>query len=63
MSIIPRLPIRQDVTMPETQVSILSDVSKTLLIPPYYRVIETQRPDAMIKKENAVELIKLRNRT
>ena len=44
--------------MPETRVPTLSDVSETLLIPLYYRAIETQRPDAMIKDEKAVELIR-----
>jgi len=33
-------------------------VSETLLIPLYYRAIETQRPDAMIQDEKAVELIR-----
>ncbi|MBN1874296.1 MAG: class I SAM-dependent methyltransferase [Anaerolineae bacterium] len=42
--------------MSETQ--ILSGVPETLLIPLYYRAMETQRPDAMIKDEKAVELIK-----
>ncbi len=42
--------------MSETQ--ILSGVPETLLIPLCYRAIETQRPDAMIKDEKAVELIK-----
>ena len=44
--------------MPETKAATLSEVSETLLIPLYYRAIETQRPDAMIKDEKAVELIK-----
>jgi len=44
--------------MSETKSATLSDVSETLLIPLYYRAIETQRPDAMIKDEKAVELIK-----
>jgi O-methyltransferase involved in polyketide biosynthesis len=37
---------------------ILSGVPETLLIPLCYRAIETQRPDAMVKDEKAVELIK-----
>ncbi len=41
--------------MSETQ--ILSGVPETLLIPLCYRAMETQRPDAMIKDEKAVELI------
>ena len=44
--------------MPETKSSILNGISETFLIPLYYRAIETQRPDAMIKDEKAVELIK-----
>jgi len=44
--------------MPETKASTLSEVSETLLIPLYYRAIETRRPDAMIIDEKAVELIK-----
>ena len=36
----------------------LSGVAETLLIPLYYRAMETQRPDAMIKDEKAVTLIK-----
>ncbi len=36
----------------------LSDVSETLLIPLCYRAIETQRPDALIKDEKAVKLLK-----
>jgi O-methyltransferase involved in polyketide biosynthesis len=44
--------------MSETTKPNLSDVAETLLIPLCYRAIETQRPDAMIKDEKAVELIK-----
>jgi len=44
--------------MSEPTAENLSDISETLLIPLYYRAIETQRPDAMIKDEKAVELIK-----
>ena len=44
--------------MSETTAENLSEVSETLLIPLYYRAMETQRPDAMIKDEKAVELIK-----
>jgi O-methyltransferase involved in polyketide biosynthesis len=36
---------------------VLSDVSETLLIPLYIRAMETQRPDALIKDEKAVELV------
>jgi O-methyltransferase involved in polyketide biosynthesis len=44
--------------MSETITQDLSGVPETLLIPLCYRAIETQRPDAMIKDEKAVELIK-----
>jgi len=44
--------------MSETKASTLSEVFETLLIPLYYRAMETQRPDAMIKDEKALELIK-----
>lgn len=36
----------------------LTDVAETLLLPLYIRALETQRPDALIKDENAVALIK-----
>ncbi len=41
----------------ETARPDLSRVSETLLIPLYYRAIETRRPDAMITDEKAVELV------
>jgi len=44
--------------MAGTKSPILSEVSKTLFIPLYYRALETQRPDALIIDEKAVELIK-----
>ena len=44
--------------MPETKSSTLDGVSETLLIPLFYRALETQHPDAMIKDEKAMELIK-----
>lgn len=44
--------------MSGTKAENLSDVSETLLIPLYYRAMETQSPEAMIKDEKAVELIK-----
>ena len=43
--------------MPGTIAEIPSGVAETLLIPLYYRAIEAQRPDAMIKDEKALELI------
>src|SRR5512139_663955 len=45
-------------TMPELTAQSLSGVPKTLLIPLCYRAMETQRPDALIKDEKAVELVK-----
>jgi O-methyltransferase involved in polyketide biosynthesis len=48
----------KETDLSETSDLNLSDISETLLIPLYYRAIETQRPDAMIKDEKAVELIK-----
>jgi len=44
--------------MPETTHQNLSGVAETLLIPLCYRAIETQRPDAMMKDEKAVALVK-----
>jgi len=35
----------------------LSGVSETLLVTLYLRAMETQRPDALIKDEKAVELV------
>jgi len=35
----------------------LNDISETLLIPLYYRAMETQRPDAMIKDDKAVTMV------
>jgi O-methyltransferase involved in polyketide biosynthesis len=35
-----------------------SDVAETLLIPLYIRAIESQRPDALLKDEKAVELVR-----
>src|SRR5512135_1242683 len=44
--------------MPEKDSKNLVGVSETLLIPLYIRARETQRPDAMIRDEKAVEIIK-----
>ena len=35
----------------------LSGISESLLLPLYFRALETQRPDALIRDESAVELI------
>jgi O-methyltransferase involved in polyketide biosynthesis len=43
--------------MPETTNQDLSGVPETLLITLYLRAMETQRPDALIKDEKAVELV------
>ena len=43
--------------MTETTVS-LDGVAETLLIPLYTRALESQRPDALLKDEKAVELVK-----
>ncbi len=53
---IPRL--RKDVsTMSETKPATLSNISATYLAPLYWKAIESQRPDAMIKDEKAVALV------
>ena len=44
--------------MPETTNPDLSGVSETLLLPLYIRAMESQRPDALIKDDKAVALIK-----
>ncbi len=43
--------------MSETTNPNLSSVAKTLLLPLYNRAMESQRPDAMLKDEKAVELV------
>jgi len=43
--------------MSETTNQNLSGVSETLLVTLYLRAMETQRPDALIKEEKAVELV------
>ena len=43
--------------MSETTIQDLSGVAETLLLPLYNRAMETQRPDAMLKDEKAVELV------
>jgi len=43
--------------MSETSNRDLSGVPETLLIPLYVRAMESQRPDAMLKDEKAVELV------
>ncbi len=43
--------------MPEKGSPSLSSVAKTLLIPLYNRAMESQRPDALLKDEKAVELV------
>ena len=43
--------------MPETKSLNLSGVAETLLLPLYNRAMESQRPDAILKDEKAVELV------
>ena len=43
--------------MTETTDQTLSGVAETLLLPLYNRAMESQRPDAMLKDEKAVELV------
>ena len=44
--------------MTEKNLVNLKDVSETLLIPLYIRAKETQRPDAILKDEKAVAMVK-----
>ena len=44
--------------MPEKISPSLSGVPETLLIPLYHRAQETQRPDAMIKDDRSVEIVR-----
>ena len=44
-------------SMPEINPQALTGVPETLLIPLYNRAVESQRPDAMVKDEKAVELV------
>src|SRR5512136_2780168 len=43
--------------MPTYSIRNLSAVSQTLLIPLYYRAMESQRPDALVRDLKAVELV------
>jgi len=43
--------------MPTQTIRDLSAVSQTLLIPLYYRAMESQRPDALVRDPKAVELV------
>lgn len=44
--------------MPKTNIQDLNDVAETLIIPLYFRAVESQRLDALVKDEKAVELIR-----
>ncbi len=44
--------------MTEQNAVLLDDVAETLLIPLYFRARETQRPDALVKDEQAETLVK-----
>ena len=43
--------------MPIHSISNLNTVSQTLLIPLYFRALESQRPDALVRDPKAVELV------
>ena len=43
--------------MPTHTILNLNAVSQTLLIPLYFRAMESQRPDALIRDPKAVELV------
>lgn len=43
--------------MPTHSIRSLSAVSQTLLIPLYFRALESQRPDALVRDPKAVELV------
>ena len=43
--------------MSEAKSQVLSGVPETLLITLYLRAMESQRPDALIKDEKAVDLV------
>ena len=47
--------------MSEMTIQNLSGVAETLLIPLYIRVIESQRPDALLKDDKAVALVRQRD--
>ena len=48
----------QELRMSETKPTTLDNLSETYLAPLYWKAMESQRPDAMIKDEKAVELVK-----
>ena len=43
--------------MSDAKSQTLSDISETYLAPLYWKAMESQRPDAMIKDEKAVALV------
>jgi methyltransferase (TIGR00027 family) len=43
--------------MPTDTINGLNEVSRTLLIPLYFRALESQRPDALLRDPKAVELV------
>src|SRR5512135_2715238 len=43
--------------MPTHTIRDLNAVSRTLLIPLYFRAMESQRPDALVRDPKAVELV------
>jgi len=44
--------------MTDTALQALGPMAESLLIPPYVRALESQRPDALLKDENAVALVR-----
>jgi len=47
--------------MSKISIPDLSGVAETLLLPLYIRAMESQRPDALIKDDKAIALIKQMN--
>jgi O-methyltransferase involved in polyketide biosynthesis len=43
--------------MPTSSINNLDEVSQTLLIPLYFRALESQRPDALVRDPQAVEIV------
>jgi O-methyltransferase involved in polyketide biosynthesis len=50
--------VNRRLTVPGTTIQNLRGVSETLLIPLYNQAMESQRPDAIIKDEQVVVLVK-----
>jgi O-methyltransferase involved in polyketide biosynthesis len=52
-----KLSEKEESQMPEDSIRSLNEVSRTLLIPLYYRALESQRTDALIRDPKALELV------